>query len=71
MWSKSGQSASGYQDVSTESPEISEQMERLKDADFVRELQKRLGADSTAAANDDKEPDVRNIFRPTDENSPR
>ena len=69
MWSKPAKTSSGAA-VSSNPPEILEQMERLKEADFVRDFQKRLGADNPVTANVDGEPGTENIFTPTGEKSP-
>ena len=45
-----------------------EELERLKEAEFVREFQSRLlSSDNGPAANIDEEPGLRNIFAPVDE----
>ena len=69
MWSKPAKVSNGDA-PSSEPPEILEQMERLKEADYVRDFQRRLGTDNPVTANVDEEPGTENIFTPTGEKSP-
>ncbi len=70
IWSKQARKASNSNAASNDTPEILENMERLKEADFVRDFQKRLGNDNPVTANNDAEPGTTNIFTPTGEKSP-
>ena len=66
-WSKPAANApEGESVVVAQEPEMAEELERLKEAEFVRSLQNRLMSDDSPAANEDTAPGVENIFAPYD-----
>ena len=64
IWSRPAANAAADESAGpVETPEMVEELERMREAEYVRSLQRRL-ADEARVANVDEQPRVTNIFSP-------